>query len=68
MSIKRKRPGAEPIYDDRWRELAKDERRFVEAAAEYRREFPNATLVEAARAVKAQHQRYTQQYKPSKRR
>lgn len=38
---------------DRWRELAKDPKHWIEAVREYRALFPTADLVEASRKVKA---------------
>lgn len=52
MSIKRKRSGPVPIFQERWKELATDEKRLVEATKEYRSAHPSATLVEAAREVR----------------
>jgi hypothetical protein len=49
MSNPRKRPGA--LSAEEWQEIAKDDKRLVEAAKAFRHQFQNATLVEASRAV-----------------
>lgn len=47
----------DPNLHDRWRELAKDPKTWVEAARVYRTLFPNADLVEASRKVRAFYER-----------
>lgn len=42
---------------DRWRELAKNPKHWIEAVLQYRALFPNADLVEACRKVKAHYER-----------
>lgn len=55
MAIRTKRQGPEPNATERWMELAKDERRHVEAVRAYQDLYKNATLVEASRKVIAYH-------------
>lgn len=58
MSIKHKRSGAVPIFPERWQELAKDEKRLVEAVREYRATNKTASLVEASRIVRQFHRKF----------
>lgn len=52
MSISKKKPGAEPLYAERWKELAKDGARLAEAASVYLEETNSKSLTEAFREVR----------------
>lgn len=58
MSNPRKRPGTSSTEE--WYEIAKDDKRLVEAAKAFRHKFQSATLVEASRAVLHANQKFKQ--------
>lgn len=64
MAIKRKKAGAVPIYPERWKELAKDKDRLVEAAREYMlaHQPEPGKLNTAYRAVREFHVQHTQRF------
>lgn len=62
MSNSRQRGGQVPVFNERWKELAKDPKRLTQARAEYMRVHPNVRLVGAHRVVKEFHVNFVRSY------
>lgn len=55
MGIKKKQPGPEPMYSERWKEMAKDGSRLTDAARLYMEETKTKSLTDAFRIVREFH-------------
>lgn len=62
MSIKRKKPGAVPVYKERWQELAKSADRIDDARYEYRKLNPQLSLIQAHRVVAEFHRTFVRTF------
>ena len=60
--MRRKKRSPEPIYPERWQEIAKDARRLSEARAMYMSLHPGTKLVQAHKVVRDFHLNYKKQF------
>lgn len=65
MAIKSKKPGMIPVYQERWKEMAKDGSRLGEAATLYLEEEKTKSLTEAFKAVRDFNREFMRTYGPA---